>query len=115
MLSWHSPPLLQGSETQTKKDGKLQFTFEPLVGTCNASGQGLTWFAVIDVRFTLLASVTCLALALVATHGVEAHSTIAARMFYTFVYVDFTRLTCCLRKQELWKLTDMQKHTTKTR
>lgn len=51
------------------------------------------WFAVISVCLTLLASVTRLALALVATHSVVANSPIAAWTLHTFVDIDLTCLT----------------------
>lgn len=67
----------------------------------NGEGLFLTWFAVVSVCLTLLASVTWLALALVATHGVMANSTIAARALHTFVDVNLTSLT--LRGRERLK------------
>lgn len=51
------------------------------------------WFAVVSVGLTLLAGVTWLALALVAPHGVMAHSTVAARALHTFVDIYLTCLT----------------------
>lgn len=53
----------------------------------------LTWSAVVIVCLTLLPRVTRLALALVATHSVNAKSTITAWAFHTFIDVDFTCLT----------------------
>ena len=53
----------------------------------------LTWFAVVSVRLTLLPGVTWLTLALVASHGVMANSTIAARTLHTLVDIDLTGLT----------------------
>lgn len=50
------------------------------------------WFAVINVCLTLLASVTWLALALVATHSVEAKGTIAAWAFHAFIDINLTCL-----------------------
>lgn len=61
--------------------------------TCNGANLFLTWFAVISVSLTLLASVTWLALALVTTHNVMANSTIAAWALYTFVDINLTCLT----------------------
>lgn len=56
-----------------------------------------TWFAVVDVSLTLLASVTRLAFTLVATHSVMANPTIAAWALHTFVDV---KLTCLTLKKE---------------
>lgn len=67
----------------------------------NGESLFLTWFAVVSVCLTLLASVTWLALALVATHSVMANSTIAARALHAFVDVNLTSLT--LRGRERLK------------
>lgn len=53
----------------------------------------LTWFAVIGVCLTLLASIAWQAHALVATHGIMANSTIAARALHTFIDIDLTSLS----------------------
>lgn len=53
----------------------------------------LTWFAVICVCLTPLASIAWLAHTLVATHCVVANGTVAARGLHTFIDIDFTCLT----------------------
>lgn len=58
----------------------------------------LTWFAVIRVCLTPLASIARLAHTLVATHCVVANGTIAARGFHTFIDINFTGLT--LKEEE---------------
>lgn len=60
----------------------------------------LTWLAVINVSLTLLARVTRLAFALVATHGVEAKRSVAARALHTFVDINLTCLTLCSDKDK---------------
>lgn len=57
----------------------------------------LTWFAVISVCLTLLATIAWLAHALVATHCVMANGTIAAWALHTFVDIN---LTCLTLKEE---------------
>lgn len=69
-----------------------------MVDVANVKPLLLTWFAVISVRLTLLASIAWLAHALVATHRVMANSTIAARTLHTFVDVDLTSLSYWGRK-----------------
>ncbi len=61
--------------------------------TCNGADRFLTWFAVISVCLTLLARVTWLTLALVATLSVMANSTIATWALHTFVDINLTCLT----------------------
>ena len=62
------------------------------MGTCDALGLWLTWFAVIDVCLTLLASVTWLALALVAAHSVEAKTVVTAWAYHAFIDINLTCL-----------------------
>lgn len=61
--------------------------------TCNGEKLSLTWFAVISVCLTPLASVAWLALTLVASHGVMANSAIAAWALHTFIDINLTCLT----------------------
>lgn len=68
--------------------------------TCNGTNLFFTWFAVIGVCLTLLASVTWLALALVATHSVMANSTIATWALHTLIDIN---LTCLTLRQKIVK------------
>lgn len=60
---------------------------------CSGANLFLTWFAVISVCLTLLASVSWLALALVASHCVMANGAIAAWALDTFIDINLTSLT----------------------
>lgn len=73
------------------------------MGTSNGDNLFLTWFAVIGVCLTLLASVTWLTLALVATHSVLAYSTVTAWALHTFVDINLTSLTLRGRERYLKK------------
>lgn len=91
-LSWHRPPLLQGSE---KEEFVTNDFFVMADRDCSKHVQTLilTWFTVISVYLTLMASIAWLANALVATHCVMANGAIAAWVLHTFVDVNLTCLT----------------------
>ena len=63
------------------------------MGSCKGVNLFHTWFAVVNVRLTLLARIAWLALALVAAHHVMANCTIAAWALHTFVDINLTCLT----------------------
>lgn len=71
-----------------------------MVDVANVKHLFLTWFAVISVCLTLLASVAWQAHALVATHCIVANSTIAARALHTFIDIELTSLSYWGRKGE---------------
>lgn len=64
-----------------------------MVEVANAKRLFRTWFAVISVCLTLLASIAWQAHALVATHCIMANSTIAARALHAFIDINLTRLS----------------------
>lgn len=101
-LSWHRPPLLQGSE---KEEFVTNNFFVMADRDCSNHGQNLilTWFTVICVYLTLMASIAWLANALVATHCVMANGAIAAWVLHTFVDVKFTCLTLMEEREPLSK------------
>lgn len=106
--SWHTPPLLHGSERENNYSYcHIQAYFSslllitlvyrvmllPMLTFCAR----LTWLAVVNVVLAQISGESGVAAALVSTAQVLTHPSVSARIPHTLVNVHLTRLTCVVR------------------